>query len=160
MPNEPVFRPMTLADVDGVHAIEEATFAMPWSRESFVREVTENKCARYVVGELNGEIIAFAGAWLVIDEAHVTNIAVREDMRGRGYGEKITRALMQATANEGCLWMDLEVRRSNLRAQGLYRKVGFIDVGYRKRYYEDNQEDALLMVCERLPAPQEEQTDA
>ena len=121
MPNEPVFRPMTLADVDGVHAIEEATFAMPWSRESFVREVTENKCARYVVGELNGEIIAFAGTWLVIDEAHVTNIAVREDMRGRGYGEKITRALMQAAANEGCLWMDLEVRRSNLRAQVLYR---------------------------------------
>ena len=66
-----------------------------------------------------------------------------------------TRALMQAAANEGCLWMDLEVRRSNLRAQGLYRKVGFIDVGYRKRYYEDNQEDALLMVCERLPAPRE-----
>ena len=98
---------MTLADVDGVHAIEEVTFAMPWSRESFVREVTENKCARYVVGELNGEIIAFAGTWLVIDEAHVTNIAVREDMRGRGYGEKITRALMQAAANEAaaCGWI-------------------------------------------------------
>ena len=147
MPSEPVVRPMTLADVDGVHAIEEATFAMPWSRESFEREVTEK----------NGEIIAFAGTWLVIDEAHITNIAVREDMRGNGYGEKITRALMQAAANEGCLWMDLEVRRSNLRAQSLYRKVGFIDVGYRKRYYEDNQEDALLMVCEHLPQPEEDE---
>ena len=67
MPSEPVVRPMTLADVDGVHAIEEATFAMPWSRESFEREVTENKCARYLVAEKNGEIIAFAGTWLVID---------------------------------------------------------------------------------------------
>ena len=157
MPSEPVVRPMTLADVDGVHAIEEATFAMPWSRESFEREVTENKCARYLVAEKNGEIIAFAGTWLVIDEAHITNIAVREDMRGNGYGEKITRALMQDAANEGCLWMDLEVRRSNLRAQSLYRKVGFIDVGYRKRYYEDNQEDALLMVCEHLPQPEEDE---
>ena len=119
--------------------------------------MTENKCARYLVAEKNGEIIAFAGTWLVIDEAHITNIAVREDMRGNGYGEKITRALMQAAANEGCLWMDLEVRRSNLRAQSLYRKVGFIDVGYRKRYYEDNQEDALLMVCEHLPQPEEDE---
>ena len=151
MPSEPVVRPMTLADVDGVHAIEEATFAMPWSRESFERDVTENKCARYLVAEKNGEIIAFAGTWLVIDEAHITNIAVSEDMRGNGYGEKITRALMQAAANEGCLWMDLEVRRSNLRAQSLYRKVGFIDVGYRKRYYEDNREDALIMYREFRP---------
>ena len=159
MPSEPVVRPMTLADVDGVHAIEEATFAMPWSRESFEREVTETKCARYLVAEKNGEIIAFAGTWLVIDEAHITNIAVREDMRGNGYGEKITRALMQAAANEGCLWMDLEVRRSNLRAQSLYRKVGFIDVGYRKRYYEDNGEDALLYVCQEMPEAKENFTE-
>ena len=154
-------RRMTLADASAVHAIEAATFAIPWSLQSFEEEMTRNACARYLVAQTpTGDIIGFAGVWVVIDEGHITNIAVREDMRGNGYGEKITRALMQAAANEGCLWMDLEVRRSNLRAQSLYRKVGFIDVGYRKRYYEDNQEDALLMVCERLPAPQEEQANA
>ncbi len=149
-----VVRRMTLEDVDAVEEIERGCFSVPWSHASFVREVTENKCARYLVVEVQGEVIAYAGVWLVIDEAHVTNIAVRADWRGRGYGEMVTRALMQAAANEGCIWMTLEVRRSNAVAQALYHKVGFIDVGYRKRYYEDNHEDALIMVCEHLPPPQ------
>lgn len=151
-----VVRRMVLEDVEAVHEIERGCFAVPWSHESFVREVTENKCARYIVAEVDGEVIAYAGVWLIIDEAHVTNIAVREDFRGRGFGEMVTRAMMQTAADEGCLWMTLEVRRSNLAAQSLYHKVGFIDVGYRKRYYEDNHEDALIMACEHLPPPSEE----
>lgn len=159
MPNEPLLRRMTLADVDAVHEIERGCFSIPWSHDSFVREVTENKCARYLVLEKDGEVIAYAGVWLVIDEAHVTNIAVREDQRGQGYGERVTRALMQAAADEGCVWMTLEARRSNLVAQSLYHKVGFIDVGYRKRYYDDNREDALIMACEHLPPPSDEKSE-
>ena len=141
---------MTLDDVDAVAAIEAATFRTPWSKESFYREVTDNACARYVVLREDGEAIAYAGVWIVLDEGHITNIAVREDRRGMGYGEQVTRAMIQLAADSGMNWMTLEVRRSNVAAQNLYHKLGFIDVGYRKRYYE-NTEDALIMALEHLP---------
>ena len=141
---------MTAADVDAVCAIEEATFARPWSRASIENELT-NSCARYVVLRRSGETVGYAGMWLVIDEAHVTNVAIRKDLRGQGLGEKLMRALIQLAADSGMIWMTLEVRRSNAAAQGLYRKLGFVDVGWRKRYYEDNGEDALLMGLENLP---------
>lgn len=141
---------MTAADVDAVCAIEEATFARPWSHASIENELT-NSCARYVVLRRSGETVGYAGMWLVIDEAHVTNVAIRKDLRGQGLGEKLMRALIQLAADSGMIWMTLEVRRSNAAAQGLYRKLGFVDVGWRKRYYEDNGEDALLMGLEHLP---------
>lgn len=141
---------MTVEDVDAVHAIEVACFKTPWSRESFMREVTENACARYVVLREDGRAIAYAGVWFVLDEGHITNIAVHPDRRGVGYGEQVTRVLIQLAADSGMNWMTLEVRRSNKAAQSLYHKVGFIDVGYRKRYYE-NSEDALIMALEHLP---------
>ena len=141
---------MTAADVDAVCAIEEATFARPWSRASIENELT-NSCARYVVLRRSGETVGYAGMWLVIDEAHVTTVAIRKDLRGQGLGEKLMRALIQLAADSGMIWMTLEVRRSNAAAQGLYRKLGFVDVGWRKRYYEDNGEDALLMGLEHLP---------
>lgn len=141
---------MTAADVDAVCAIEEATFARPWSRASIENELT-NSCARYVVLRRGGETVGYAGMWLVIDEAHITNVAIRKDLRGQGLGEKLMRALIQLAADSGMIWMTLEVRRSNAAAQGLYRKLGFVDVGWRKRYYEDNGEDALLMGLEHLP---------
>ena len=96
---------MTAADVDAVCAIEEATFARPWS------------CARYVVLRRGGETVGYAGMWLVIDEAHVTNVAIRKDLRGQGLGEKLMRALIQLAADSGMIWMTLEVRRSNAAAQ-------------------------------------------
>ena len=141
---------MTVADVEAVHAIETACFSAPWSKASFYREVTENECARYIVLREDGVAIAYAGVWFVLDEGHITNIAVRPDRRGMGYGERVTRALIQLAADSGMNWMTLEVRRSNKAAQNLYHKLGFIDVGYRKRYY-DNTEDALIMALERLP---------
>lgn len=141
---------MTLEDVDAVAAIEAATFKTPWSKDAFYREVTDNALARYMVLREDGEAIAYAGVWFVLDEGHITNIAVREDRRGMGYGEQVTRALIQLAADSGMNWMTLEVRRSNAAAQGLYHKLGFIDVGYRKRYYE-NTEDALIMALEHLP---------
>ena len=141
---------MTIDDVDAVYEIEKQCFAIPWSRESFLQEVTSNACARYMVVREDGTPIAYAGMWLVLFEAHITNIAVRPDRRGLGYGEKVTRAMIQLAADSGMNWMTLEVRRSNVVAQNLYHKLGFIDVGFRKRYYE-NTEDALIMALERLP---------
>lgn len=141
---------MTVDDVDAVHAIEVACFRTPWSKASFYREVTDNACARYVVLREDGVAIAYAGVWFVLDEGHITNIAVRPDRRGMGYGERVTRAMIQLAADSGMNWMTLEVRRSNVAAQSLYHKLGFIDVGYRKRYYE-NSEDALIMALEHLP---------
>ena len=141
---------MTAADVDGMHHVEQATFAVPWSRASIEAELT-NPCARYLVARENGEVIGYAGMWLVIDEGHVTNVAVRADKRGQGIGKELMKRLIQLAADSGMIWMTLEVRRSNKVAQNLYHTFGFVDVGYRKRYYEDNQEDALLMGLEHLP---------
>ncbi|MBQ7655197.1 MAG: ribosomal protein S18-alanine N-acetyltransferase [Clostridia bacterium] len=144
-------RRMTLNDVDGVHAIEAATFAKPWKREDFVKEMTTNTCARYVVAEAAGEIVGFAGAWIVLDEAHVTNIAVKQPYRGQGIGKALTEALLQYAANLGVVYATLEVRRSNEIAQNLYKALGFEYVGIRKRYYEDNGEDAFLFCCQHMP---------
>ena len=148
---EPVLRRMTLSDVPAVHRLEEAIFSMPWSEKDFVYEMTENKVARYLVIEEAGEIIAFAGAHIILDQAHVTNIAVRQDCRGRGLGRMITRALMQYASNLGAEYLTLEVRQSNATAQNLYKSLGFVKVNVRKRYYEDTGEDAWLMVCDQLP---------
>ena len=149
--SDPVIRFMRLKDVDAVAAIEQATFARPWSRESFRQELTRNAVARYLVAEEEGKILGYAGAWVILDESHITNIAVLEEARGRGIGRKLTSGLLQILSNLGAVYATLEVRVSNVRAQNLYKSLGFISVGKRKRYYEDNNEDAYLMVCEHLP---------
>lgn len=146
-----IIRRMTLSDVDAVHAIEAAAFPMPWSRDSFVKEMTENKTARYLVAQSGDEVIGYAGAWLILDEGHITNVAVREGFRGGGIGMALVRALQQYAANLGVGYMTLEVRRSNAVAIHVYESLGFIRLGVRKRYYEDNGEDALLMVCQDMP---------
>lgn len=145
-------RRMTVADIEQVHAIEEATFAMPWSRQSFLEEMERNACARYLVAvETEGTIVAYGGAWVIFDEGHITNVAVEKARRGEGIGRKLMVALMQYAANLGVRYLTLEVRRSNTVAQALYKSLGFVELAVRKRYYEDNGEDALLMVCDHMP---------
>lgn len=151
MPDGVIIRRMERRDVDGVYEIERASFSAPWKRQDFVKEMTQNKCARYLIAEEAGRIIGFAGAWIVLDEAHITNIAVDEAHRGRGIGRRLTQSLLQYAANLGVVYTTLEVRRSNVRAQNLYRSLGFEYVGVRKRYYVDNGEDAFLFVCQHMP---------
>ena len=148
-------RRMCISDLDTVAAIEENTFARPWSRESFRQELERNVAARYLVAETDGQVVGYAGAWIILDESHITNIAVAKEYRGRGIGKKMTQALLQYLSNLGACYATLEVRVSNLQAQNLYRSLGFESVGKRKRYYEDNQEDAFLMVCEHMPEVEE-----
>ena len=152
MPNDCLIRRMTIADVPAVAAIEDATFPTPWSEDAFRKEIADNPVARYLVAEKDGAVIGFAGAWIILDESHITNIAVLAEHRGRGYGRALTAGLMQYLSNLGAAYATLEVRKSNLTAQNLYQSLGFVRVGVRKRYYEDNGEDALLMVCEHMPA--------
>ena len=145
-----IIRRMTMADVDGVAAVEAATFPTPWSRDAFASEM-KNVAARYLVAEQDGKIIGYAGAWIIIDESHITNIAVLSDHRGQGIGRRLTQGLMQYLSNLGAAYATLEVRKSNAVAQNLYVSLGFIKLGVRKRYYEDNGEDALIMVCYHMP---------
>ena len=152
MPSDCRIRRMTLNDIDTVASIEEATFPTPWSRDSFRQELERNVAARYLVAEKDGRVIGYAGAWIILDESHITNIAIEESCRGHGYGRALTAALMQYLSNLGASYATLEVRRSNLRAQNLYKSLGFVELGVRKRYYEDNREDALIMVCDHMPA--------
>ena len=156
MKGNAVIRRMTREDLDAVTAIEEATFARPWSRESFRQELERNVAARYLVAETKGKVVGYAGAWVILDESHITNIAVLEDFRGRGIGKQLTEALLQYLSNLGACYATLEVRVSNERAQNLYKSLGFVSVGKRKRYYEDNGEDAFLMVCEHMPEVEED----
>lgn len=141
---------LTADDAEDVYAIEVASFSTPWSRNVIIHDLTENACARYIAVREDGRVIAYAGVWFILDEGHITNIAVRPDRRGQGYGEMVARAMIQLAADSGMSWLTLEVRRSNAAAIHLYHKLGFTDVGYRKRYYE-NREDALIMVLEQLP---------
>ena len=150
MASEIIIRRMTMNDVDGVAAVEAATFPTPWSRDAFQSEM-KNVAARYLVAEKDGKVIGYAGAWIILDESHITNIAVLEAERGQGIGRKLTHGLMQYLSNLGAAYATLEVRKSNEVAQNLYKSLGFIKLGVRKRYYEDNGEDALIMVCDHMP---------
>nr|MBR4281300.1 ribosomal protein S18-alanine N-acetyltransferase [Clostridia bacterium] len=150
MASEIIIRRMTISDVDGVAAVEAATFPTPWSRDAFASEMN-NVAARYLIAEKNGGVIGFAGAWIILDESHITNIAVLKEERGQGIGRMLTEGLMQYLSNLGAAYATLEVRKSNEVAQNLYKSLGFIKLGVRKRYYEDNGEDALIMVCDHMP---------
>jgi len=151
--NKVHIRRMLVSDVDAVHQIEIDTFTIPWSRDSFLNEMTINRCSRYLVVMVNECIIGYAGMWIVLDEAHITNIAISKPSRTKGYGRMLTCALLQYAANLYATHATLEVRKSNFTAINLYTSLGFINVGVRKRYYEDNGEDALLMALTCLPKP-------
>ena len=146
---EPFIRAIREEDVCQIHEIEALCFAMPWSEESILHDVKENPVARWLVlDDGSGRVMAYAGMWFVLDEAHVCNVAVHPDFRRMGYGRRILEALVDMAKANSMTLMTLEVRRSNLAAQALYHQCGFLDVGYRKRYYEDNKEDALIMYRE------------
>ena len=139
----------TEADVDDVITVENACFRHPWSKESMMKEL-DNPAARFLMMKEDGRIIAYAGVWFILDEGHIANIAVMPEYRGKGNGRRIVEALIRLAADSGMSFLTLECRRSNTVAQNLYHSLGFKDVGFRKRYYE-NVEDALIMYLQPLP---------
>jgi [ribosomal protein S18]-alanine N-acetyltransferase len=136
---------MTVDDLDAVMDIEMKSFSIPWSRDAFLNEIEQNHLSTYLVVEDGDHVAGYCGVWLVVDEAHITNVAVLPEYRGQGLGESLMRKIMGIATQFGARVMTLEVRVSNIAAQHLYRKLGFQDGGIRKRYYSDNQEDALVM---------------
>ena len=136
---------LKLEHIDSVLKIDALSFPTPWSRESFEREIEINKFARYVVAKKDGVIIGYAGMWLILDEGHITNIAVHPEHRGIGAGNLLLEALIELCKLEQITSITLEVRKSNLVAQSLYTKYGFVEQGIRKGYYGDNKEDAVIM---------------
>lgn len=155
----PDIRRMTLKDAADAARLEKESFAQPWSLADFEYEMKDNLVARYVVAEENGRLLGFAGAHMVYEEGHVTNVVVDAACRGKGIGRLLMEALMQYAANLGVQYMTLEVRASNQAAISLYKSLGFIKVSIRAKYYTDNQEDAWLMVSDRMPPIQEDFSD-
>ncbi|MEW8972721.1 MAG: ribosomal protein S18-alanine N-acetyltransferase [Tissierellaceae bacterium] len=140
-----ITRLMTEEDVDAIVEIEREAFSTPWSRESFLTEIRENLLAKYIVAEVDKKVVGYGGVWLILTEGHITNIAVKKEYKGQGIGNKIVEGLIKFCISKNIGSMTLEVRRSNIIAQNLYRKFGFIDCGIRPKYYSDNNEDAIIM---------------
>ena len=145
---------MTAEDIPAVHAIESASFPTPWPPYAFRQELETNRLARYIVVRASDRVIAYAGIWLMVDEAHVTTFAVLPAYRRRGIGGLLLAQLMELCADLGAVVCTLEVRLSNGAARRLYQEFGFKPVGVRPRYYTDNGEDALIMTTDRLETPE------
>ncbi|MTV48945.1 ribosomal-protein-alanine N-acetyltransferase [Heliobacillus mobilis] len=148
------FRPMTIDDLDAVMEIECQSFPTPWSRSSFVLELTESSLSHYWVCLFypetspdleQGRVIGYAGTWAILDEVHITTIAIHRDWRGKGLGEALLNFIFLESILKGGERITLEVRPSNESAIALYRKMGFQDVGRRRGYYTDTGEDAIIM---------------
>jgi len=150
---EVIIRRMERRDVHSVYAIDVQSFTLPWSERSYIYDLEQNPAARSWVAELpeddrEPKIIGMIVMWLIIDEAHIGTIAVHPEYRRRGIGRKLLQVALNEAKESGAEYVYLEVRRTNLAAQSLYQNLGFKQVGVRPRYYQDNNEDALLLTLE------------
>ena len=157
-------------DLRQVMAIERESFSAPWPVSAYRHELTRNDLSTYLVLRLQREdpsgrwarlierwtahsaspVLGYGGLWMLVDEAHISTLAVHPEWRGRGLGELLLVALIEVGALRGAAESTLEVRVSNLVAQSLYAKYAFAEVGRRKNYYHDNNEDALIMTTPRM----------
>jgi ribosomal-protein-alanine N-acetyltransferase len=138
------FSSLSRENVIAVHRIENEIFPSPWSMESFIGEIN-NEAANYIVMTHDDEVIGYGGMWKVLDEGHITNIAVTKSFQGKGLGRALVEEMIDMAEKLGIKHVTLEVRVSNEKAIGLYKKLGFEIAGTRKRYYADNNEDAYVM---------------
>lgn len=145
----PIVDDMTPADIPHITAIERRCYAMPWQESAYYTELA-NSCATYLVARLGERVVGYAGMWVIMDEAHITTIAVDPDYRGRRYAERLMLALIERAQRLGANRATLEVREGNRVARHLYRLFGFEDTAVRKCYYTDNQENAIVMWAEGL----------
>jgi ribosomal-protein-alanine N-acetyltransferase len=146
-------RPLAEGDLAAASALDRASFSLPWPESAFRFEFYENPLSRLWVAETeSGQIVGLMVVWLIVDEAHIANLAVAPEFRQQGIGARLlTVGLIDAQAR-GMLTATLEVRVGNVAAQALYRRFGFAPVGRRARYYQDNGEDALILTCPDLGA--------
>ena len=137
-------RQMEIPDLDQVLPIEEANFSTPWTANGFFTFLIRED-ALFLTAEEDGEILGYCGIILSLDEGEITNVCVREDCRKRGIGQMLMEGLIRETKKAGVRVWHLEVRQSNESAIRLYEKLGFVQDGLRKGYYEAPKEDAVLM---------------
>lgn len=142
---EIIYRLMQVEDIDKILVVEHASFPTPWTREAFYHELVQNHLAYYIVAEMENRVVGYCGVWIIVDEAHITNVAVHPQARGQRIGEMLMRQMISLSMAYGAKRMTLEVRISNYIAQSLYKKLGFEETGIRKGYYADNHEDAVIM---------------
>lgn len=137
---------MESKDADAVVAIEAEVYgAHHWSKDSFLQELNNDLAYYYSLFTPDGKLAGYAGSWHILDEAHITNIAVAKEFQHRKYGEALLKKMIDDCYSEKVKYITLEVRVSNKPAIGLYSKYGFQSFGTRKKYYQDNDEDALIM---------------
>ena len=140
-----VYRPMNAEDTVQIAELEKAIFSMPWSREALLGELDGTHGAHYIVAACEEEIVGYAGFWQIFDEAHITNVAVKESWRGRGIAKELMAQMDTLCGKLGILYQTLEVRVSNAAATHLYESIGFVSAGIRPGYYEKPREDANIM---------------
>ncbi len=137
---------MTPEDIDGVITIEEQAYGdHHWSKDSFMNELNNELARYYSLFNKNNELCGYAGCWHILDEAHITNIAISANHRRKKYGEALLKRVIDDCYLEKIKYITLEVRVSNQAAINLYTKYGFTSFGTRKGYYQNNNEDALIM---------------
>lgn len=132
--------------IPAVYSIERRVYPRPWSPSLFYSEISRPSTRYYIVAKDGRKVVGYGGEAFVADEAHITNVAVHPDYQGAKVGTQIMMALTTEARRRGAETITLEVRVSNLIAQGLYRKFGFVPVGLRPRYYLETGEDALVMM--------------
>lgn len=148
-------RPMTLADIDQVEAIDRVSFPTPWPRDAFINELKHHRTSICWVAEwINTDdcpiVVATIVIWLVLDQAHIATLAVKPKFRQHGIAQYLLASALLESERLGAHQAMLEVRASNDSAQELYQKFGFVEVGLRKDYYKDRHEDAVLMTLASL----------
>jgi [ribosomal protein S18]-alanine N-acetyltransferase len=132
-------------DLEGILAVDRATFERPWTREMYVWEATHSDVARFYVARHAGIVVAYLAGWVIFDELHINNLAVDPAWRRRGVAGTLLTHVLRAAAEEGAIRATLEVRQSNEPARRLYERFGFAFAGVRPAYYREPVEDALVL---------------
>lgn len=141
-----MIRSMTLADIDEIVEIEQEAFSHPWTKDDFEAELQSNPYALYFVLVDEDIIKAYIGVWIIFERAQITTIAVKNEYRRQGLSKRLMDYLDHLYLENQVEEVSLEVRVSNVKAINLYQSFGFQKVGIRKDYYQDNHEDAYLML--------------
>jgi [ribosomal protein S18]-alanine N-acetyltransferase len=136
---------MNIGQLNDVMEVERLCFTIPWSENSFISDLTENENAVYFSALTSGRVVGYIGMWVIFDEAHIMNVAVHPEFRRMGIGSVLINKIIETSRLLNLKSMTLEVKKSNYAAIDLYRCFGFIEAGVRKGYYEDTNEDAIIM---------------
>ncbi len=148
---EILIKRMDKSDVDGVITIEEGAYGEHhWSKESFMNELSNDLARYYSAFDMDGNLVGYAGCWQILEEVHITNVAVSVNHRRLGIGNKLLQKIIDDCYENKAKYITLEVRVSNTPAINLYEKYGFKSLGVRKGYYQNNNEDALIMWTENI----------